>query len=73
MPRQTIMTHNPFSQAKGMPDKTPRVEARFEIRARVQTQIESVDRDIQQAIRAHRLDLIESLTLTRNRLIRELP
>lgn len=72
--RQSVVTYNPFDLAtRGMPESVPKIEARFEIRARIQNQIDAIDRDIQQAIRGHKINLIESLTLTRNRLMRELP
>ncbi len=71
--RQTIVTHNPFMYAKGRPDNSVRVEASFEKRARIQGQIDAIDKDLAFAIKNHRADSVLSLTLRRNRLMAELP
>lgn len=71
--RQSIVTHNPFLFARGTPDKVVHVEAKFELRARIRNQIEALDRDIQQAMRARKPNRVIELTERRNRLVRELP
>lgn len=71
--RQGIMTHNPFRFAtRGMPTHT-RVEARFELRARIQGQIDAIDRDIALAIQTRNHSAIADLTERRNRLAEEMP
>lgn len=71
--RQGIVTHNPFRFATRDMPTHKRVEARFEIRARIQGQIDAIDRDIVLALSRRDAKAIAELTDRRNRLAEEMP
>lgn len=73
MPRGTgVMTHNPFAFARGMSTGRNRVDAKFELRARLRNEVEGIDARIVSACRDQKSHLIESLTRARAEKVKEL-
>lgn len=71
--RMSVTTHNPFTFAHGEDTRPPRVEARFEIRLRVEKQLRKLDERLGLAIRQSNSRLAFELTEERNQLVRQLP
>jgi hypothetical protein len=65
MPRAGVMSHNPFQFSTGHNEARKRVDAPFELRARLKNEIEEIDKRLIEACRDQKSYLIDSLTRLR--------